>query len=67
MTEDEIIHCRSGLVLPVDIKLSTELNVCCAVVLSAFQHGCETGAEQICATPEGSISSRCAAFAVCAG
>lgn len=67
MTEDEIIHYRNGLVLPVDIKLSTELSVCCAVLLSALQHGCETETEQICATPEGLISSRCATFAISAG
>lgn len=66
VTEDEIILYRSGLVLPVDIKLSTELSVCCAVMLSAFQHGCEMGTKQICATAEGLIGSRCATFTVSA-
>lgn len=49
-TMTEIIHYRSGLVRPENLKLGTGLNVCCAVVLSALQHGCETGTANLCHT-----------------
>lgn len=59
MTEGEIIHYMSGLVLPVDMKLSLM-----SVVLSCSQHSnvAVKQEQQIYATPESSISSRCAIF-----
>ena len=64
-TEDEIIHYVSGLMPPMDMKRSTERNVCCAGVLSALQCGCETGTENLCHTRR-LCHSRCARFGVSA-
>lgn len=65
VTEDEIIHCMRGLVLPVDLKLSTEVNVCCAVVLSALQRGCETGTANLCHTRRLDRFQMCYVWCIC--
>lgn len=65
MTEDEIIHYMSGLMLPVDVKLSTELNVCCAVVLAALQYGCETGRANLCHTRRLDWFQMCYIWCIC--